>query len=72
MSREEFEMLLRQKFNEEDIEKIMLAYRLAKYGHRQNKRKSGERYFEHLKGAPLSGVFNFIVVHLFLSARMCI
>ncbi|PIW75417.1 MAG: hypothetical protein CO002_02105 [Candidatus Portnoybacteria bacterium CG_4_8_14_3_um_filter_44_10] len=53
MNRNGFEKLLRQKFWEEDVEKIMLAYRLAKYGHRNQTRDSGERYFEHVKGTAL-------------------
>lgn len=54
MNRNGFEELLRQKFNKEDIERIMLAYRLAKYGHRTTKpRDTGERYFEHVKGTAL-------------------
>jgi len=31
----------------------MLALRLAKYGHRNQTRDSGERYFEHVKGTAL-------------------
>ncbi|OIP79059.1 MAG: hypothetical protein COT61_05230 [Candidatus Portnoybacteria bacterium CG09_land_8_20_14_0_10_44_13] len=53
MNRNGFEKLLRQKFWEEDVEKIMLALRLAKYGHRNQTRDSGERYFEHVKGTAL-------------------
>ena len=53
MNRNGFEKLLRQKFWEEDVEKIMLALRLVKYGHRNQTRDSGERYFEHVKGTAL-------------------
>ncbi len=54
MNRNGFEELLRQKFGEADTERIMLAYRLAKYGHRTTKpRDTGERYFEHVKGTAL-------------------
>lgn len=53
MGREDFEKLLRQHFSEKDFNLIILAYRLAKNGHRGKFRDNGVRYFEHVKGTAL-------------------
>lgn len=62
IGREEFEQKLRAKcitpkpfrFLElEMVNEIMLAYRLSKYGHRNQERANGERYFEHPKRTAL-------------------
>jgi (p)ppGpp synthase/HD superfamily hydrolase len=41
-------------FSEEEIDRIELTYDLAKYAHRGQARKSGERYFEHPRRATLT------------------
>ncbi len=41
------------RFSELDIAKIELMYDFAKYGHRGQDRKSGERYFEHPRHVTL-------------------
>jgi len=47
MNRKDFEILIKGKFTPEENGKIMLAYRFSKYGHRNQFRKDGRRYFEH-------------------------
>lgn len=60
IGRQEFEQILKDKGIEgRDFQLIMLAYRLAKYGHRGQTRKGGERYFEHVKGTTLIVVQEF-------------
>jgi len=49
VGRVDFENRLRGKVSGRDFQLIMLAYRLAKYGHQGQKRDNGERYFEHPK-----------------------
>ncbi|MBI2633220.1 MAG: bifunctional (p)ppGpp synthetase/guanosine-3',5'-bis(diphosphate) 3'-pyrophosphohydrolase [Parcubacteria group bacterium] len=44
---------LRLRVSPEQIEKIDMAYDFAKYGHRNQKRENGERYFEHVRAAAL-------------------
>ena len=41
-------------FSEDEIARIELTYDLAKYAHRGQVRKSGERYFEHPRRATLT------------------
>lgn len=41
------------KIKPADLDKLNFAYDLAKYGHRNQKRESGERYFEHLRAVAL-------------------
>lgn len=55
VGRMEFEKKLyaRVYLSQKEIQLIMLAYKLAKYGHRNQKRDDGERYFEHPKRAAL-------------------
>ena len=53
IGREAFENLLRFKMRPEDVELVMEAYRMSKYGHRGQTRESGERYFEHPKTVAL-------------------
>ena len=50
---EEFLKKLRHKVSPRELDFIMLAYRLSKYGHRDQIRDSGERYFEHPKAVAL-------------------
>lgn len=44
-----FEDEIRPHFTAADFDRIMSAYRLSKYGHRNQFRDTGERYFEHPK-----------------------
>lgn len=44
-----FENEIRPHFSAVDFARIMSAYRLSKYGHRNQIRDTGERYFEHPK-----------------------
>ncbi|MBI2626413.1 MAG: bifunctional (p)ppGpp synthetase/guanosine-3',5'-bis(diphosphate) 3'-pyrophosphohydrolase [Candidatus Nealsonbacteria bacterium] len=50
-----FERKLREKadLTPREFQLIMLAYRLAKYGHRNQERDDGGRYFEHPKRVAL-------------------
>ena len=48
---------LRPYFTERDIEEIKTGYAFSKYGHRNQTRDSGERYFDHPKEVSLI-VFN--------------
>ena len=50
---EEFSKKLRHKVSPHELDFIMLAYRLSKYGHRDQARDDGERYFEHPKAVAL-------------------
>ena len=53
-TREEFEERLRDRVSPENLEHIMLAYRLAKYAHRGQLRDDGvTRYFDHPKRVVL-------------------
>jgi len=40
-------------FQETDMEEIRTAYAFSKYGHRNQTRRSGERYFDHPKAVSL-------------------
>jgi guanosine-3',5'-bis(diphosphate) 3'-pyrophosphohydrolase len=40
-------------FTERDLEEIKTAYAFSKYGHRNQERESGERYFDHPKAVSL-------------------
>ncbi len=51
--RDPFLATIRKKFSAEMRDRIMLAYKLAKYGHMGQKRQSGEEYFEHPKRVVL-------------------
>lgn len=53
IGREEFEKLVKFSLSPSDFRKVMLAYRLSKYGHRNQMRETGERYFEHPKAVAL-------------------
>lgn len=55
IGRKEFERRLREKadLTPKEFQLIMLAYRLSKYGHRNQERDDGERYFEHPKRVAL-------------------
>jgi len=44
---------LKLKVSPADFERIMFAYELAKYGHKGQRRDSGERYFEHPRYAAI-------------------
>lgn len=48
-NREGFEAAIRPYFLPSECEQIMRAYRLAKYGHKDQMREGGMRYFEHPK-----------------------
>lgn len=50
---ESFIKRLRLKVTPADIEKIDFAYDMAKYGHRNQFRESGARYFEHLRATAI-------------------
>ncbi len=43
----------RLKITPTDLERLDYAYELAKYGHRNQIRDSGERYFEHLRATAI-------------------
>lgn len=43
----------RLKATPDEIERINFAYDMAKYGHRNQSRDSGERYFEHLRATAI-------------------
>lgn len=49
----EFINRLRGKISKKNLRLIDFAYDLAKYGHRQQKRDNGERYFEHCRRTAL-------------------
>lgn len=53
MNRMIFEKLIQDRFNAKEFEKIMLAYRLSKYGHSRQTRDGGERYFHHPRRVAL-------------------
>lgn len=44
---------LRLKITPTDLERLDYAYEMAKYGHRNQIRDSGERYFEHLRATAV-------------------
>ena len=71
VGREEFEKLLRFKMSPDNLKLVMKAYRMSKYGHRGQKRDSGERYFEHPKTVALiiAGEFK-IYDHEVISAAL--
>jgi GTP diphosphokinase / guanosine-3',5'-bis(diphosphate) 3'-diphosphatase len=52
-NRPDFEELVHAHFPAHDAQRIMLAYRLSKYGHRGQMREGGDRYFEHPKSIAL-------------------
>jgi len=51
--RPKFDRIVRQKMTHKERQKVMLAYRLSKYGHRTEQRKDLSRYFDHCKGVAL-------------------
>lgn len=51
--RPEFEKIIRKYLSMKDADLVMLAYRLAKYGHKGQTRDDLSRYFDHVKGAAL-------------------
>ncbi|HEY9757235.1 MAG TPA: hypothetical protein V6C97_18855 [Oculatellaceae cyanobacterium] len=51
-----FEREIAAVFSARQCEKIMRAYRLSKYGHRNQWRDSGERYFDHPKSLAIAAV----------------
>lgn len=51
--RESFMKRLRLKITPTDLERLDYAYEMAKYGHRNQIRDSGERYFEHLRATAI-------------------
>lgn len=53
MNRENFFKNLYQKYSKKEMENIQIAYDFAKDRHRNQKRDSGERYFEHCRRVTL-------------------
>lgn len=53
IGRKQFEDSVKYIFAPSEFQKIMLAYKLSKYGHKGQLRDSGERYFEHPKAVAL-------------------
>jgi len=51
--RKEFENLLRFKMSPTNTKLAMEAYRMSQYGHKGQKRQSGEEYFEHPRAVAL-------------------
>ncbi len=52
-NREGFESEIKAAFNRKSTRQIMRAYRLSKYGHRNQWRDDGTRYFDHPKALAL-------------------
>lgn len=50
---ESFLQRFKLKITPSDIEKIDYAYDMAKYGHRNQFREGGERYFEHVRSTAI-------------------
>ena len=53
IGRPQFEEIIRHYFIPSQVQLIMLAYRLAKYGHRGQLRDDGSRYFDHPRAASM-------------------
>jgi len=53
MNRKEFEKIIDSKFDKDSKKKIMIAYKLSKYGHKNQFRDGGERYFNHPRRVAL-------------------
>lgn len=53
MQRKEFFQLLPKRYSPADLLLVQHAYWLAKEGHRQQKRDTGERYFEHVRSVAV-------------------
>ena len=53
LGRKNLEKILEKKLSSKYMDLVMLAYRLSKYGHRNQERDSGKRYFEHPKRVAL-------------------
>jgi GTP pyrophosphokinase len=53
IGREKFSELLEFRLTTSELRRVMLAYKLAKYGHKDQRREDGERYFEHPKAVAL-------------------
>jgi len=51
--REKFVELLEFRLTSSELRRVMRAYKLAKYGHKDQRREDGERYFEHPKAVAL-------------------
>ncbi len=64
--RSQFEELAGKYFIPSQIQLIMLAYRLSKYGHRGQERDGGGRYFDHPRQVSLTllekGVFDHEII----------
>lgn len=48
-----FEAILKKHLPQNDVNLVMLAYRIAKYGHKNQKRDDLSRYFDHVKFTAL-------------------
>jgi GTP diphosphokinase / guanosine-3',5'-bis(diphosphate) 3'-diphosphatase len=53
IGREKFAELLGFRLTSSELRRVMRAYKLAKYGHKDQLREDGERYFEHPKAVAL-------------------
>lgn len=53
IGREKFAELLEFRLTSSELRRVMRAYKLAKYGHKDQLREDGERYFEHPKAVAL-------------------
>ncbi len=53
VGREAFRDAIKFQLSPKDLRRVMLAYKLSKYGHRGQTRDGGERYFEHPKEVAL-------------------
>jgi len=53
IGRQEFFQRLQHKIDPQNLRLVLLAYKLAKYGHKNQSRKTGERYFMHPKACAL-------------------
>ena len=53
VGRQEFENLIKFSMAPLQLRRVMLAYKISKYGHKGQSRESGERYFEHPKAVAL-------------------
>lgn len=65
MTRGEFFTMIESRAGRYDAERIHWAYWLAKHVHREEKRKTGERYFEHVRRVAYTLIQNPAYNHAF-------
>ncbi|OGF26812.1 hypothetical protein A2331_05655 [Candidatus Falkowbacteria bacterium RIFOXYB2_FULL_34_18] len=72
MNRKDFEQLLEGKFTIQEIQMIMMAYRFSKYGHKNQLRKNGDRYFNHPREVAAIAMteFNIFDYELIIAALL--